>query len=112
MSIRRGPIKSCTKRFAGLDQGRASSTPASFHRLHRFEACKALGEETTYGYVVPRTMSANSSHAPREPVLPACGSPPNRPDFAYSTPPLGGHGSGIIECVNPSTSPVHVKMDV
>ena len=29
-TIRRGPIKSYTKRFAALDQGRASSTPASF----------------------------------------------------------------------------------
>ena len=28
-SIRRGPIKSCTRRFAALDQRRASSTPAS-----------------------------------------------------------------------------------
>ena len=28
-SIRRGPIKSCIKRFAALDQGRASSKPAS-----------------------------------------------------------------------------------
>jgi uncharacterized protein YdiU (UPF0061 family) len=28
-SIRRSPIKSCTKRFAALDQGWASSTPAS-----------------------------------------------------------------------------------
>jgi hypothetical protein len=29
MPIRRGPIKLCTKHFAALDQGRASSTPAS-----------------------------------------------------------------------------------
>ena len=45
-SIRRSPIKSCTKRFAALDQGRASSTPASRQLLRPGELLphRSLGE--------------------------------------------------------------------
>ena len=56
--IRRGPIRSCTKRFAALDQGRASSTPASFREtLLRWMGARREADVVNLGYVRLGTLA-------------------------------------------------------
>jgi hypothetical protein len=107
--IRRGPIKSCIKRFAALDQGRASSMPPIFSGAAAEPAAKPEGG---------KQPQAGGGAGPERDLQPPAGGEPGAPtggerltveDIKRNAPP-GAQDGDISDSLYEDYEPQRVKI--